>query len=425
MPWPFASHYFWPMKQWMLLGALALAVLSQAQTTRVLFIGNSYVGVNNLPDMVRQLALSLGDTLEVASSNPGGSTFQGHTTNTASQNLIAQGNWDIVVLQEQSQIPSFPPAQVEWQSLPYAEQLVIQVRTASPCAKPTFYMTWGRQNGDAGNCANWPPVCTYEGMQERLRDSYLLMAQLNDAECAPAGTAWKRMRAEHPSVNLYASDGSHPSVAGSYLVACTMYSTFFRRSTTGAEWYSTLDASTAAILQQVASSTVLDSLDTWNIGVRDPVAVPTHSDLGGGQVAFGENSANATQHFWDLGDGTTGTASSFTHTYANGGHYTVIYIAADDCGRADTSTFSLDIMITGISEGSDSGFQLFPDMDGLRLANPGAAGSLDLFDAQGRLLNTVQIPGPGNHLIPKPDAPFVLWRFSSGDVVRTGKVVRP
>lgn len=213
--------------------ASGLVLSLQAQTTRVLFIGNSYTSVNDLPEMTRQLALSLGDTLIVANSSPGGYTFQQHTANAATQGLIDQGNWDFVVLQEQSQLPSFPPSQVAAECLPYAQALVDTIRAHSPCAEPVFYMTWGRQNGDAQNCASWPPVCTYEGMQQQLRQSYLQMAQDNNAACAPAGMAWKRMREEFPAINLYSSDGSHPSVAGTYLVACTMYSTFFRSSTVG------------------------------------------------------------------------------------------------------------------------------------------------------------------------------------------------
>lgn len=413
------------MKRSLLILLVTAATLAHGQATRVLFIGNSYVGVNNLPDMTRQLALSLGDTLVVASSNPGGMTFQGHTTDAGTQNLIAQGNWDIVVLQEQSQLPSFPPAQVEWQSLPYAEQLVIQVRTASPCARPTFYMTWGRENGDQQNCANWPPVCTYEGMQERLRDSYLLMAHMNDAECAPAGMAWKQIREDHPSINLYSGDGSHPNVAGSYLVACTLYSTFFRRSTVGATWHSTLDASTAAILQQVASSTVLDSLDTWNIGVLDPVALPMHTDLGGGEVAFSETSTNATQHFWDLGDGSTSNESNFTHSYANDGNYTVTYIAADDCGRADTSIFQVPVIVTGIHEQQARAFQVIPDEHGVSVHNDGDAGTLQLFDLQGRMLRWVHLDAQSGQHLSLTSGQCVLWRFTGTAFSASGMTVVP
>ena len=95
-----------------------------AQQTNVLFIGNSYTYVNDLPNTLRQLALSLGDTVDVASSAPGGFTFQMHSTYAPTLTAINSQQWNYVVMQEQSQIPSFPQAQVATDCYPYAAQLV-------------------------------------------------------------------------------------------------------------------------------------------------------------------------------------------------------------------------------------------------------------------------------------------------------------
>lgn len=407
-----------------ILLALGTTVAS-AQQHRVLFIGNSYTSVNNLPEMTRQLALSLGDTLEVASSSPGGFIFSQHCTNTATQGLIDQGDWDFVVLQEQSQLPSFPPAQVANDCLPYAQALVDSIAAHSPCAETVFYMTWGRENGDQQNCAAWPPVCTYEGMQAQLRMSYLQMAADNGAECAPVGMAWKRVRDQYPAINLYSGDGSHPSVAGSYLAACTMYSTFFRQPTVGATYTASLDAATVAMLQQVASAVVLDSLDTWNIGVYDPVALPQHTDLGSGQIAFSQASVNATQHFWDLGDGSTSTEGSFTHTYAATGNYTVTYIATDDCGRSDTSTFTVNVGTTGMAEQPVEGFSVQAGEDGMWVRSP-QAGILTLYSLHGQILVRRRIAGDRMERVQLPRGTVSAGCFiAEGGQMAGGVVVRP
>lgn len=55
--------------------------------------------------------------------------------------MIRNGGWDFVVLQEQSQYPSFPQWQVETGVFPYAARLEDSVYAASPCAEPVFYMT--------------------------------------------------------------------------------------------------------------------------------------------------------------------------------------------------------------------------------------------------------------------------------------------
>ena len=79
-----------------------LLLTVQGQTKRVLFLGNSYTSVNNLPQMVSDVAASVGDNLIFDSNAPGGYYFGDHLINTVSVNKIKSGNWDYVVLQDQS-----------------------------------------------------------------------------------------------------------------------------------------------------------------------------------------------------------------------------------------------------------------------------------------------------------------------------------
>src|SRR5688572_23871736 len=79
---------------------------SSAQTTRrVLFLGNSYTGFNNLPQLISDAALSAGDSLIFDSNTPGGYTLEAHSLDPVSLGKIATGGWDYVVLQGQSQEP--------------------------------------------------------------------------------------------------------------------------------------------------------------------------------------------------------------------------------------------------------------------------------------------------------------------------------
>lgn len=52
-----------------------LAVFGQSLTKKVLFLGNSYTAVNNLPQMMADVAVSAGDTLWFDSNTPGGYTL--------------------------------------------------------------------------------------------------------------------------------------------------------------------------------------------------------------------------------------------------------------------------------------------------------------------------------------------------------------
>ena len=212
------------------------ARISSAEKRKILFLGNSYTYYNDLPNTLKQLALSLGDTLEVDSYTPGGASFQSLSNDANTLAKIQLPGWDYVVLQAQSQEPAFSPAQVQSDTYPFAKKLDSLIHISNPCAETIFYMTWGRKNGDAGNCAAYPPICTYEGMQQRLRESYLEMSNTNHATCSPVGVAWRTFRVAHPAVELYNPDESHPSVNGTYLAACTFYCSIYHKTTLGANY---------------------------------------------------------------------------------------------------------------------------------------------------------------------------------------------
>lgn len=253
---------------------LSLVCLSNAQQTkRALFIGNSYTAYNNLPQMVSQCATSTGDQLIFNSNTPGGSTFQGHTTNSASIEKIEIGDWDFVSLQEQSQLPAFSDGQVQQDVFPYATQLNDLIKLHNPCAETIFYMTWGRKNGDANNCPVWPPVCTYEGMDSLLYLRYMQMAQMNDALVSPVGQVWGYLRENHPNIELYTSDESHPSYAGSYAAACSFYTVIFRKDPTLISWNGNLSQQEAQTIRNAAKLVVFDNLSFWRVGLNDPVAL--------------------------------------------------------------------------------------------------------------------------------------------------------
>jgi hypothetical protein len=377
------------------LGTLAVAsLLAHGQQRSVLFIGNSYTNVNNLPEVFRQLALSLGDTVTTGSSAPGGYTFQSHVINAPTLAAIHSDDWDFVVLQEQSQIPSFPQEQVEAECYPYAAQLVDTILAHDACSQAVFYMTWGRQNGDDTNCDFWPPVCTYAGMQAQLRESYLNMAEDNAAFCAPAGIAWKHVREAYPMLNLYSSDGSHPSVAGSYLVANVMYATMYRASTVGSTYTFGLAADTALFLRQIASATVLDSLEVWNIGVNDPDAAFTFLDLGGSQAVFNPATTDGS-HVWLFPNDPYSTDPSPIHQFPGMGDWQVTHIVTDDCGRVDTAVQVVNISFTGIIDlGWDPGpYDVWGTSDEIRITvlESGHHGFVELFDVMGRSMLTARL----------------------------------
>ena len=321
---------------------------SFCQTTkRALFLGNSYTDFNNVPQITANIAHSMGDSLYFEKNAPGGYTLQGHSVNSTSVNKIKQGSWNFVVLQEQSQLPSYPIDTVQLQVYPFAHFLDSMINVYNNCCETMFYMTWGRKNGDASNCGWWPPVCTYEGMDSLLYERYMTMTYDNNAVVSPVGRVWKYIRQIYPSIELYNPDESHASVAGSYAAACCFYTCMFRKDPRAITFDNALPAMDAANIRTAVKNIVYDSLIRWQVGKYDPVAAFDIITGTGNQVGFINSSTNANNYFWDFGDNNTSADINPVHTYTREGNYTVKLTASNNCNDSVVLT---KFVATGIQQ---------------------------------------------------------------------------
>ena len=367
-----------------LFALVILTVTTSAQdSVSVLFIGNSYTGVNQLPTIVNDIAVSLGDVLTFDSHNPGGQTLEMHAANATVYDKIDDNPWDFVVLQAQSQEPSFPDSQVDTQTLPYAIQLADSIYANNFCSEALFFMTWGRENGDP----QWGPISTFEGMNSRLRSAYMRFADSVDGAVSPVGSAWKYVRDNYPSISLYTADGSHPSYEGSYLAACTFYASMFRKSPIGAPFVGSLDPLTAERLQTAASMTVLDSLEQWNLRPisEHTQAMFSHVFSAGTTVDFSNLSTKATNYMWDFGDGSAiSTDENPTHNYTVSGAYSVALIAESPC---DTDTMIVELSVVGLDEAAQQ-FEMASYGGGrFQLILPSPLIDLTIVDASGKIMS--------------------------------------
>src|ERR1700733_328099 len=74
--------------------------------TRVLFIGDSYTYVNDLPTTFADLAWSAGYRVDAVTLANGGESLAGHVADPATSSTISSGSWNWVVLQDQSEDPA-------------------------------------------------------------------------------------------------------------------------------------------------------------------------------------------------------------------------------------------------------------------------------------------------------------------------------
>ena len=184
-------------------------------------------------------------------SAQGGWTLEDHVKSADTLDKIKSTQWNYVVLQEQSEMPSVRDWRIQ-NMYPAARILVKDIRDIG--AAPIFFETWAHNTGlpTAG-------MQNFESMQFQLDAGYLGIAQELNVPVASVGFAWLQVRRQNTQLNLWQDDGSHPNEQGTYLAACVFYSVLFKKSPEGLTFTAQVPKKTAGILQKIAAQTVLNT----------------------------------------------------------------------------------------------------------------------------------------------------------------------
>lgn len=108
--------------------------------------------------------------------------------------------------------------------------------------EPVFFMSWAYQDKPE--------------MTAQLAEAYTKAGNDNRALVVPAGLAFAKSVAARPDISLYIADKRHPTLAGSYLAAATMYGALFKASPVESRYTAGLDPATARFLRTTAWDTV-------------------------------------------------------------------------------------------------------------------------------------------------------------------------
>lgn len=185
-----------------------------AEEVRVLWIGNSYTYVNDLPKMVAALAQAGGQRpLVQERETPGGCSLEKHWKDGKALEKIRSRKWGYVVLQEHSLGAIKNPAAMR----DHAKRFDAEIKKQG--GKTLLYLTWARANAPEN--------------QAKISKAYLDLAGEVKAPVAPVGIAWEKALAADQGRVLHQADKSHPSAAGTYLAACVFYAAIYGKSPEG------------------------------------------------------------------------------------------------------------------------------------------------------------------------------------------------
>ena len=220
------------MRRSLLILFLLCAVLGvQAETLRVLFVGNSYTFVNNVPEQLKMMAKSHGHDLVYEQHTPGGRSFEKHWEEKKAVEKMKAGTFDIVIFQNQSFEPVGNPANM----MKYGELLAAEADQIG--ARKIYYLTmayeeplgWMKKDSDEARHS----LKLFPEMNARLATSYAKLAHKTGGEVAPVGVAWKMAYESIPDIKLHAPDHSHANETGAYLTALVFYATIYGEAPDG------------------------------------------------------------------------------------------------------------------------------------------------------------------------------------------------
>jgi hypothetical protein len=202
----------------------------------VLFIGNSLTEVNDVPAQVLAMATAEGLDWEVEAELMGGASLEDHWNQGNAQARIQGAHWDAVVFQQGPS--SLPESRANLRL--WVANFDVLVRAAG--GRSALYMVW-------------PELSRFDWFS-RVRDSYALAARDVSGWFLPAGESWRAAWRADPSLALYGGDGFHPTAAGSYAAALTIFAGLSGRSPLGLPAPAAVDPTKAARLQEAAQQAI-------------------------------------------------------------------------------------------------------------------------------------------------------------------------
>lgn len=225
-------------------------------TTKILFVGNSFTAANALADIVRQFYVADGKPVYVYAYAPGGISVgdvamgsAAHMNNPLVYELIRQTDWDYMVLQDNQGRFSLDSAVFPKVTSSKVIEGHLKIRDSfhhyHPCARMVWFSGWGFKSEDIP-------------MIDRITVNYRVLNDSAKDVIAPIGPAWKHSTILRPMLDLWDADGAHPGITGSFLTAAIIYGTLSQKDVSVNPFMYTLPPTDATFLKVTAWQILTD-----------------------------------------------------------------------------------------------------------------------------------------------------------------------
>ena len=219
---------------------------------RVLFVGNSYYYYNNslhnhVSNLVKAADPALGAKLQFKSATIGGSALHqhniAHLTEPGRIGVSQPFQW--VVMQGGSGEPLSVARREVFRKTAAAHAELVKARGGQVALYMTHVYVKPHKQQKATNI-------------QATESLYVEVGNEIGALVIPVGLAFEEAYRRDPDLKLHHPDGTHPSLLGTYLAACTTYAVLYAQTPVGNVYRAegAIDEALATRLQQVAQDVV-------------------------------------------------------------------------------------------------------------------------------------------------------------------------
>ena len=200
--------------------------------TSTLFLGNSFVYFNDLPNVLQDMFEdSSTSTFDHDQVTPGGQSLIGHAKDENVKNAFDKRSTTFVVLQDNSQVPGGYDKDILKNTHDVLESYFIP-RIQKNNSVPILFQTWAHLRGSVYSQSK-KEYPSYEIMQTKTSNGYVEYANILKKICpevlvAPVGEAFRRVFELDPKglfCELFSPDTYHPSRLGTLLAALVFFGT--------------------------------------------------------------------------------------------------------------------------------------------------------------------------------------------------------
>ena len=220
----------------------------------ILFVGNSYLYYNDslhnhFKRIVEEFKSDFDGSASVKSSTIGGSRLKHHDVERLikPKAISSVEKFELIILQGGSAEPLSKKNREEFSFFAKKHIDVIKARDS----QAALYMTHAYIEPHKGFKKNQIRV---------IEDAYTRVGNENKVLVIPVGLAFDLAYRENPTIQLHEPDGTHPSLLGTYLAACTVFASIYDKSPIGIDYdYSgAISQKDKIFLQKIADKATSD-----------------------------------------------------------------------------------------------------------------------------------------------------------------------